>query len=287
MITIKYNDGGQPFLNDDDELQQDELFKAIERQFEADGAFVISGCVVTGNSISSGLVYIDGKIREVIAQSNLSFPCYIRALPVYEYDIRLHEEDQQQKTTKRAFLSQIETQQPVSGQFITITANGSNKRLARIFRNDSNGLYTVSGAQLNAGTVTSVKATRAQVIGFTGNTVISGYSKLKDTLNEFDNSTGLFTASEAGIYIVSASVRVDYTANPIQYAVTIESNESGSFTSIGYVLFAIIPAFTQMCVPVVALAILSAGNKLRIRLDISTSSSSNYEVSDLSIARHS
>lgn len=77
MKELKSNTGGRYlFFEDLDDLQNSALASAAAIFF-GKGNFVISGCQVTDNSISAGFVYLDGKIREVPATSNLSFPVYI------------------------------------------------------------------------------------------------------------------------------------------------------------------------------------------------------------------
>ncbi len=64
------------FFDDIQDLQASALGSAAALYF-GKGNFVISGCSVTGNTISAGYVYLDGKVREVPETSNLSFPVYI------------------------------------------------------------------------------------------------------------------------------------------------------------------------------------------------------------------
>lgn len=211
MKEIKYNVGGQPFYIEDDQLQQEEIFKAIEKQFADTNGLVLSGCVVTGTSISAGLVYLDGKIRELQAATGLTFPCYIKAAPTLEYDSRIHVEDNQNKTTKRAYNAEITTTLPTSGDYITVTAQGCNKRLQYVIKNDQNNQYTPAGFELNNGKVSYVKAYTGYINNIsTSGSVFTNYTEVEDTLNEFDAITGEFTALQAGLYMVAGSARLDF-----------------------------------------------------------------------------
>ncbi|MDX2304599.1 MAG: hypothetical protein NW226_17455 [Microscillaceae bacterium] len=87
MKRIKFSEGGQSFNASDFKDIHDELFAAIDGQYNDFGAFVFSGCVVSGSqsnaSISAGLVYIDRKVMRFPAQTNVNFTNnptqYIRA----------------------------------------------------------------------------------------------------------------------------------------------------------------------------------------------------------------
>ena len=79
MKELTSNTGGRYlFFDDIQDLQNSALASAAALYFGKDNC-VISGCKVSGNSISAGFVWLDGKIREVPATSNLNFPVYIKA----------------------------------------------------------------------------------------------------------------------------------------------------------------------------------------------------------------
>lgn len=61
----------------DDMLNLQELSLAFSQIFAGCDNFIISGCEVNGNSISSGYVYINGKIRYFNGSSVTSFPQYL------------------------------------------------------------------------------------------------------------------------------------------------------------------------------------------------------------------
>lgn len=77
MKELKSTTGGRYLFFEDLEDLQNSALASAAAIFFGKGNFVISGCQVDGNSISAGFVYLDGKIREVPATSNLSFPVYI------------------------------------------------------------------------------------------------------------------------------------------------------------------------------------------------------------------
>lgn len=61
----------------DDVLNLQDLALAFGNIFNNCGNFIISGCEVSGNSISAGYVFINGKIRSFSGASSVLFPCYI------------------------------------------------------------------------------------------------------------------------------------------------------------------------------------------------------------------
>lgn len=77
MKELKSTTGGRYLFFEDLDTLQNSALASAAAIFFGKGNFVISGCQVEGNSISAGFVYLDGKIREVPATSNLSFPVYI------------------------------------------------------------------------------------------------------------------------------------------------------------------------------------------------------------------
>ena len=201
MKIIKFNTGGQPFVVQDDELQQDEIYKAIENQFlDADG-FVFSGCVVTGNAISAGLVYLDGRIREIPNANGLVFPSYIKASATQEYDGRIHNEDNQNKTTKEAYNAEITNTLPVSGDYITITAQGCSNKISYDFTNQTG--FTAGRSYVEAVKNNFPNQALANYENFVN------FNAITDDLGEFNGTTGEFTAQKNGIYQINFGGRVD------------------------------------------------------------------------------
>ncbi len=261
MKQIKFNSGGQPFRNADFALQQAEIYKAIENQFADTNGFVFSGCVVTGNNISPGLVYLDGKIRELAAATGLTFPCYIKASSVIEYDSRLHTEDNNNKTTKQEYKAEIVNSIPTSGDYITVTANGVDKRLVVNTKNSQNE-YAITGFEQNKGKVSYVELSRTtnQIVPANTGVPIDFTSKIDD-LNEFDVPSGEFTALNSGIYSIHCSVRTDLAGEGFEILIQFFNGSSwvtfaNSIRNIHY---------GQGAITVSAVKKLSAFQKIRIR----------------------
>ena len=262
MKQIKYNSGGQPFFNSDFALQQSEIYKAIENQYaDVSGGVVLSGCVVTGNSISAGLVYLDGKIRELASGTGLSFPCYIKASPQIDYDSRVHTEDNQNKTTKSEFKAEITTTIPVSGDYITVTASGVNRRLNYVLKNDQNGQYAPDAFTLNVGKVSYVELSRFtnQVVAGDTDTAIDFTTEIDD-LNEFNVATGEFVATNSGIYSFHVSVRTDLTGEGFE--ISLEFWNGSYWALIGQSNRNVFSG--QGTITASAIKKLSAGQKVRI-----------------------
>ncbi|GAB4132164.1 MAG: hypothetical protein Fur0027_19660 [Raineya sp.] len=280
MKRIKYNSGGQPFRNSDFALQQTEIYKAIENQFADTNGFVFSGGVVTGNSISPALVYLDGKIRELAGATGLTFPCYIKASTVIEYDSRLHSEDNNNKTTKQEYKAEIVNSVP-SGDYITVSASGVDKRLVIQTKNAANQ-YSVSGFEQNAGKVSyvEVKKTTNQVVP--GNTNVAiGFTSEIDDLNEFDVATGEFVAQNAGIYSFHATVRTDLAGEG--FSITLQFWNGSAWDIIAESLRNVVAM--QGNITVSCVKKLSAGQRVRIRYYSFGGSSKIIQGAYASIAR--
>ena len=125
MDLIEFKPGGQPFYNRDFKHQQESIMKAIELQYSGLGAFVVSGCGVTGSDVARGLVYCDGKILEFSGANNVSFPIYIKSATPRQYEERFFPEDNQNKTTRIDYYADYVGTQPSSGEYITVSANGA------------------------------------------------------------------------------------------------------------------------------------------------------------------
>jgi hypothetical protein len=85
MQEIKAENGGRPFVNDDILLLQRELTAAVQAQFLGRGAFILSGCRVsgpaTGATITPGIVCLDGQLLRYYGQSNAQLPAQLQASP--------------------------------------------------------------------------------------------------------------------------------------------------------------------------------------------------------------
>ena len=272
MKEIKYNSGGQPFYIEDDQLQQVELYKAIENQFLGTDGFVFSGCVVTGNAISAGLVYLDGKIREIPNATGLTFPSYIKASSILEYESRLHTEDNQNKTTRKAYNAEITTTLPVSGNYITITATGCSNRIR----------YELTKADGQTFGKTYVKASSAAITGVTTTpSVFTTYTEQADELNEFNATTGEFTAQKAGLYLVAGSASMSFDTGT-GGQVYLEKFSGSWATEIAYIIN-FLPNFLQNTLALSCIVKLAAGEKLRISTANFNVSTMNAKVENLNI----
>ncbi|WP_299466676.1 hypothetical protein [uncultured Microscilla sp.] len=132
MNRLEFKSGGQPVFNRDFRLQFENLYKAIEDQYKNQGAFILSGCEVTGSTISPGLVYIDGKILEFAGKSEVSFPAYLRmASPVY-HEERMFVEDAANKTTRVNYFADLVGIPPTSGEYIVVESQGGTRILTPV-----------------------------------------------------------------------------------------------------------------------------------------------------------
>jgi hypothetical protein len=95
MQEIKAENGGRPFVNDDLLLLQRELTAAVQAQFLGRGAFILSGCRVsgpaTGATITPGIVCLDGQLLRYYGQSNAQLPAQLQASPYVLSDPRTYQ----------------------------------------------------------------------------------------------------------------------------------------------------------------------------------------------------
>lgn len=70
-------DTGGRYTYVDDILNLQELALSMTAIFNACEDFIISGCEITGNAISSGYVWINGKVRHFEGCPSAAFPYYI------------------------------------------------------------------------------------------------------------------------------------------------------------------------------------------------------------------
>lgn len=77
-----------------------------------------------------------------------------------------------------------------------------------------------SGAAATKGSTTIANST---------NTTLTYNTELWDTLGEYNTSTGVFTAKDAGVYLVIASSRWDNTNNTREYRLGSSSSGTGGF----------------------------------------------------------
>lgn len=116
--------GVRQWFGDDFISLQDELYTALEGVFAPYGDFIISGCDVAEDRISSGLVFIGGRICRFAGASGVSFPCYI-SLSETETNNRLYQDGSSKPTVKR-YIAIYSVLQP-SRSYIAIN-NENNTR---------------------------------------------------------------------------------------------------------------------------------------------------------------
>jgi hypothetical protein len=123
MKRLHFADGGRPLSNNDLSILQEELYKAVEQQYSGLGSFIVSGCTVSGTTIASGLVFIDGKILPFAGASSVTFPAYLKQAAVQELDAVAYETGGSHP--KRKFYSaELASTAPTSGGYIVMSASG-------------------------------------------------------------------------------------------------------------------------------------------------------------------
>lgn len=123
----------------DDILNLQELSLAITSIFDGCDNFIISGCQVSGTTLSAGYVFINGKIRYCAGASNVStWPVYI-----YEYNTieKVSYADSGDKTGRNVYSCNVASSVPTSPdtltnkvpQFIKVASDNSAMRLKDAF----------------------------------------------------------------------------------------------------------------------------------------------------------
>ena len=134
MKELTSNTGGRYlFFDDIQDLQNSAIASAAALYFGKDNC-VISGCKVSGNSISAGFVWLDGKIREVPATSNLNFPVYIKANNTTEQG--MYQDSVTEQDTAINYGIQFTTVQPES--YIRVTSSGAEPTIEKLMFNGLN-----------------------------------------------------------------------------------------------------------------------------------------------------
>ena len=132
-------DTGVRYWAGDDLIElQSEPLEVVESFFSQFGNMIISGCEVSGNALSKGLVALLGydpdnkpvyKVAPVEAQTNLTFPVYLTlkcTVEEREYG------DGNMKPVKEVYTAELSTTVPGAGvSFLTVYGNNAdNKRFA-------------------------------------------------------------------------------------------------------------------------------------------------------------
>ena len=205
MKEFDAKEGGR-YTYADDVLNLQNLALAFGKIFAECNNFILSGCVVSGTSISEGYVYINGKIRHFSGASGIS------SWPVYIYEQNSNEAtpyaNGQNKNGRINYgctcgASVPSSNDPVTGavpQYITITANGG-LRLKNAFFGTNCLLLQEGTAQTVTGAVTfSGAITFGGATSFNGAASFNGVS-LK-TLNGLTSSMSI--ANTNGSIVITA-----------------------------------------------------------------------------------
>lgn len=148
MKRLHFETGGRPLFNNDLDIVQTEILTALEAEYSGKGAFIVNGCSTTSSSISSGIVFIGGKIMRFEGASSVSFPIYL----VKQEELLENEtyETGGIKPTLKNIKAIVSTTVPSGAEYITMTASGGrnyNDVLAGTFVR-LQGTQTIGGAKI-------------------------------------------------------------------------------------------------------------------------------------------
>ncbi len=212
MKELTSNTGGRYLFFDDISDLQNSALASASALFFGKANCVLSGCTVSGNTVSEGYVWLEGKIRHVPQTSNLTFPVYIVSNNVTEQGMYLDSATQQ------------DTAVTYGVRFTTVQSSGSIK-------------FTSSGADVkvedilfNGKKIESIDLDSINV----GSATVSGgdiiYSNGKFTLMDgIITGTGEFRSdvSVSGHIQVGQGLRI--SSNKIQY---MDDGPSITFSSV-------------------------------------------------------
>ena len=201
MKEFKSSTGGRNVYIEDIEYLQD-LALAFSSIFNGCDNFIISGCDISGTSIGSGYVYLNGKVRFFYGASNISsFPQYICELNTTE---NVSYNNGTTQIARNIYGTSISSAVPTSidpitkaiGQYITITSTGGKLlkdaffgKYAMIF-NPSSGSQSVKGAV----TFTNTVETKGALSANGGINIVSGTA----TGKIYYDGTNLIAESKIG-----------------------------------------------------------------------------------------
>ena len=176
----------------DDIMNLQNLALAFTSIFDECDNFIISGCQVSGTSISAGYVYINGKIRYCAGTSGVSkWPMYLYENNSVE---RVSYADSGDKNGRNIYGCAVSSSVPIANdvlteappQFISITSDGTALRLKEalfgkyaLMIDSPNSVQTVQKDVVIDGTVTANKDLTAQK----GINLTSGTAKASITYN--------------------------------------------------------------------------------------------------------
>lgn len=123
MRRLSLKTGGRPRSLDDLQVLQDLADKSGSAILKGRGAFIISGCQVSGTTIAPGFVYIDGAIIEFAGVSVSSFPAYLKTAPLTEETPQAYE-DGNIKPTQSLSTAVVVYDVPVGVESVPFTVSG-------------------------------------------------------------------------------------------------------------------------------------------------------------------
>jgi hypothetical protein len=174
MEKIYAENNGRPVYNNDLILIQGEALDAAKAAWIGRGAFILSGCNVSGANIASGLVFINSEIMRFNGATGVSFPYYIFQNATTLTTFRAYN-DSISRATREMIEATGGNSIPFSGEYITMTS-GSGRVLRNAFETD---FVTVVGTQTVAGNKT-----------LTGNNTYSGTSTFTGAVTNSNTING-------------------------------------------------------------------------------------------------
>ena len=182
MRKLHLQTGGRPRSLDDLQILMDLTDESATALLKGRGAFIVSGCEVTGDAIAAGYIFADGEILEFAGNSGNVWPVYLhKATEIF--DNTLTYEDASSKTTQRETFAEVVTSIPGSGEYITMSATGGRTYFDAI--NDK--VVTLAGSQSISGVKT-----------FINDIIVAGTSVVAQITNLLNNKADKTTAINSG-----------------------------------------------------------------------------------------
>lgn len=154
MKEYDYTQGGRnTYVDDITNLQ--ELALSMSSIFEGCGNFIISGCELSSSGISSGFVYLNGKVRKFSGTSHVAkFPVYLSEYNTIE---KVPYADSVEKNGRKSYQCVALTEAPVTPdivtqqtpQYIQVQSDGSARRIRDAFFGKYNVLLEANGETQN------------------------------------------------------------------------------------------------------------------------------------------
>lgn len=216
MRRLKLELGGRPRSLDDLNILQLLADKAGASLFQGRGAFIVSGCGVSGLDIAAGYLFISGELVEFPGVTVASFPAYL-SLGAETLDVDQLHEDGGTKPTQRVRTITVSNVLPGAGEYITFTATGG-----RTF-------YDAIGDRV---VLTSGTQTIAGIKNFSSKITSAGYSLVDEILAMKAN--GWVTNERLAELVVSTSKIADLAVTTDKLAdlsVTAAKLATGSVTN--------------------------------------------------------